>query len=402
MSNGSSAGNPWSPATTGQNSGQANQWDPQQWKGCNPKPLKYSDSAPSEERPTDATIDITGKTLQDLAVILLRGILPRAPDEDEKTYVRNLLPQLADHCWWVRDDVGKNIYNSIGYCAAREKGELKWLDLTPPEASVYFENLGFQGESIPRSGPLPGAEVLSFSGKHMARRSGYRIGKEFLWESKLFDGPRILHHLQDLEGGTFGNITYQYLPDPWYRPACDLSALSYAGPLTYANKPLVMDNNVGSLQGDELYDAVIRGLAARRPVSEEVFTELVNEGNYPRLYASCWWIVDDKSLSLYNCHGWVLGVETREFKRIEDAFPEAELRGLSYYPIDVPTDNSIPADALVAEFETAHSARRSFYKDSQGWLWESKLQLWYRIIHNLRDMEGNVYGNVKRYWGKPS
>src|SRR5947207_6711897 len=135
MSSPAFGGNPWQPSALKPLS---NPWDPEAWKGCNPKALRYADTATTAEKATQATILIAGTASTDRTAILLRGVLPRQPTEDEKTLVRDLLPELAGRCWWIRDDVGLSAYNAVGYCAARERGVLEWVDLPVSEIPVYF------------------------------------------------------------------------------------------------------------------------------------------------------------------------------------------------------------------------------------------------------------------------
>lgn len=128
-------------------------------------------------------------------------------------------------------------------------------------------------------------------------------------------------------------------------------------------------------------------------------------GTFPRLQAGDWCVTGPPT-SAYNCYAWSVGRSDRFFRGTDvdrefgdhdgsfevsdfDAFGRAH----GYLPASSPRDIAL---FVAASGEPQHAARLTRYRCEGRALYESKLGEDFRIAHPLSELEGGMYGDVRR------
>ena len=133
--------------------------------------------------------------------------------------LHNRFPGLKANCWWYLTSTEDGSYNCYGYSlAAGRRGmgnidpHIDQVEVNPGKTNVeraqsYFDRKGYSYS--PQDG-----EIAYFSEGHVAFKSQHRFQGRQLWESKLGVGPLILHELEHLEGGKYGDVVAFFTPKP--------------------------------------------------------------------------------------------------------------------------------------------------------------------------------------------
>ena len=138
----------------------------------------------------------------------------RDPTAAETAFLKGHFPRLADYSVTSVADLG---YNCIGWAQNPAFPVKIWPPRFYPgqDPSALFDRF-FSDLGLKRTGDRP---TLEFAGtvvalyataagpQHAARRDA---GFPGWWESKLGDYVRVMHKLEELEGGTYGDVVAFY------------------------------------------------------------------------------------------------------------------------------------------------------------------------------------------------
>lgn len=154
-----------------------------------------------------------------------KGIVPNF---NEKTFVASRFPRLRDGEWTKTGNetgtTGPDAYNCIAWSLCRADAgwiqpEVKvdvqnetWLD----EFDRYYRRNGYEicGKSIQDCVPQKGKQKIAlFSKNGEVSHAAKEVEDDGWWESKLGSYIKIMHRLEQLIGGVYGNICRCYCID---------------------------------------------------------------------------------------------------------------------------------------------------------------------------------------------
>ena len=124
------------------------------------------------------------------------------------------------------------------------------------------------------------------------------------------------------------------------------------------------------------------------------------EGSWPGLRGKCWWYLDHVGGGGYNCYGYCLQNEIGLLRHEEPALRTGETMDDYFQKFGYERTGGAGEIALFSE---SHVARRSQHTFQGKQLWESKLGPGGPLIlHQLKDLEGTLYGTVVAYYSRVS
>ncbi len=158
----------------------------------------------------------------EIALILIKGFIPRSPVIDELTLF-GILPKLQETCWWVTE-INKFSYNCYGFCQGRLQVYYNLINGRPLQENLgkalvvnedrgaafsFYEGLGLVYKETTK--PSDKSMIAFYQNGHVAWKSDYYYSGAKLWESKLgsyskYSSVRILTSLAAAEQGEYGNV----------------------------------------------------------------------------------------------------------------------------------------------------------------------------------------------------
>ena len=124
------------------------------------------------------------------------------------------------------------------------------------------------------------------------------------------------------------------------------------------------------------------------------------EDSWPGLRGKCWWYLDTAAGGGYNCYGYCLRNEIGLLRHEEPALETDETIDDYFKKFGYEQTGGAGDIALFSE---SHVARRSQHTFQGKQLWESKLGPGGPLIlHQLKDLEGTLYGTVVAYYSRVS
>jgi len=139
--------------------------------------------------------------------LLAKGLIGRAPTDFERKTIDGWFPDLAKKDdWRITAEACKN-YNCIAWSAGIT-GEWEWPGDHVADFDKFYLSYGY----VPLSDgePQSDADIAYWELPDGSSTHGSRHVAGDIWESKLGSAPRILHHLNDLQGPDYGHVAKFY------------------------------------------------------------------------------------------------------------------------------------------------------------------------------------------------